>query len=91
MCIDIDECLLGPCPPHLICNNVDGNYNCDCPDGTVKNGTDCICKNLVKLRDRFFVMVIHTTYSYVAIIAHNCLYIATYQTCTENHDADTLM
>ena len=44
--IDIDECLSGPCPSDLICNNMDGNYSCDCPDGTMSNGTDCVCKNL---------------------------------------------
>ena len=47
LCIDIDECLSGPCPSDLICNNMDGNYSCDCPDGTMSNGTDCICKNLI--------------------------------------------
>ena len=45
LCIDIDECLSGPCPSHTICNNNDGNYTCDCPDGTIMNGTDCVCKN----------------------------------------------
>ena len=30
---------------------MDGNYSCDCPDGTMKNGTDCICKNLKLLHD----------------------------------------
>ena len=45
LCIDIDECLSGPCPSHMICNNNDGSYYCDCPDGTVKNGIDCVCKN----------------------------------------------
>ena len=44
LCIDIDECLSGPCTSDLICNNTDGSYSCDCPDGTVDNGTDCICK-----------------------------------------------
>ena len=44
LCIDIDECLSGPCLPNLICNNIDGSYSCDCPDGTMKNGTDCVCK-----------------------------------------------
>ena len=47
LCIDIDECLSGPCPSDLMCNNMDGNYSCDCPDGTVSNGTHCICKSLV--------------------------------------------
>lgn len=46
LCIDIDECLSGPCPSDLICNNTDGGYSCDCPDGTVRNGTDCICKSI---------------------------------------------
>ena len=40
-CIDIDECLSGPCPSDLMCNNMDGNYSCDCPDGTLSNGTHC--------------------------------------------------
>ena len=44
LCIDIDECLSGPCASDLICNNMDGSYSCDCPDGTMRNGTDCICK-----------------------------------------------
>ena len=49
LCIDINECLSDPpvCPSNLICNNMDGNYSCDCPDGTVRNGTDCVCKALV--------------------------------------------
>jgi len=47
LCIDIDECLSGPCPSDLICNNMDGNYSCDCPDGTMSNGTDCVCKSLI--------------------------------------------
>ena len=42
--IDIDECLSCPCLSDFLCNNVDGSYTCDCPDGTMKNGTDCICK-----------------------------------------------
>ena len=48
LCIDIDECLtvLDACPSDMICNNIDGNYTCDCPDGTMKNGTDCVCKNI---------------------------------------------
>ena len=41
LCIDIDECLSGPCPLTMLCNNNGGNYTCDCPDGTTKNGTDC--------------------------------------------------
>jgi len=48
LCIDIDECLSGPCPSDLICNNMIGNYSCDCPDGTMRSGEECICKNLVK-------------------------------------------
>ena len=45
LCIDIDECLSDPCPSDsLICNNKDGNYSCDCPGGTMDNGTDCICE-----------------------------------------------
>ena len=44
LCIDIDECLSGPCPSDLICRNTVGNFSCDCPDGTIDNGTDCICK-----------------------------------------------
>ena len=39
--IDIDECLLSPCNSDMICNNTDGSYTCDCPDGTIKNGADC--------------------------------------------------
>ena len=50
LCIDIDECLSGPCPSNLICNNMDGSYICECPDGTMKNGTTCICKKMMHLR-----------------------------------------
>ena len=47
LCIDIDECLTVPnaCASGLLCNNIDGSYTCECPDGTMKNGTDCVCKN----------------------------------------------
>ena len=48
LCIDIDECLSGPCPSHMICNNNDGSYSCDCPDGTMRNEADCVCKNIIK-------------------------------------------
>ena len=41
LCIDIDECLLSPCPSDMICNNVGGSYSCNCPNGTMKNGTHC--------------------------------------------------
>ena len=47
LCIDIDKCLSGPCSLTMLCNNIDGSYSCDCPDGTMKNGSECICKNLV--------------------------------------------
>ena len=47
LCIDIDECLSGPCASDLICNNMDGSYSCDCPDGTERSGADCICKKLI--------------------------------------------
>ena len=60
LCIDIDECLSGPCPSDLICNNTDGRYSCDCPDGTIDNGTDCICKYL-KLR----CMIVLLWYGYL--------------------------
>ena len=45
--IDINECEeeLYDCPDDMMCNNVVGNYTCDCPDGTMDNGTDCVCKN----------------------------------------------
>ena len=39
--IDIDECLSSPCSSDMICNNTDGSYTCDCPDGTIKNGSGC--------------------------------------------------
>ena len=45
LCIDIDECLSGPCPSDLICDNTDGNYSCGCPDGTMRSGAECICKD----------------------------------------------
>ena len=48
LCVDIDECLSGPCPSDLICNNMDGSYSCDCPDGTMRSGADCICKNQLR-------------------------------------------
>ena len=62
-CIDIDECLSGPCPSHFICNNMDGNYSCDCPSGTMKNGTDCVCKCL------HVVIVINCLGVYTIILA----------------------
>ena len=39
--IDVDECVSSPCPSDMICNNTDGSYTCDCPNGTVKNGSGC--------------------------------------------------
>ena len=48
LCIDIDECLSGPCPSDTICNNVGGSYSCNCPDGTSKNGTHCIGNGGIK-------------------------------------------
>ena len=45
LCIDVDECLSAPCPITMLCNNMDGNYTCDCPDGTTKNGTNCYLSN----------------------------------------------
>ena len=47
LCIDIDECLSGPCPSDLLCNNMDGNYSCDCPNGTISNGIDCTSKCVI--------------------------------------------
>ena len=47
LCIDIDECLSSPCRSDMICNNVDGSYTCDCPDGTIKNGADCNGNNFI--------------------------------------------
>ena len=41
LCIDIDECLSGPCPSHMIHNNNDGSYSCDCPDSTIEDGLAC--------------------------------------------------
>ena len=52
LCIDIDECLSGPCSSDLTCINMDGSYSCDCPDGTINNGTDCICK-------KFIILIVH--------------------------------
>ena len=49
LCIDIDECLSGPCPSEFLCNNIDGSYTCDCPDGTMRSGANCVCKDLISL------------------------------------------
>ncbi|OCT90352.1 hypothetical protein XELAEV_18018964mg [Xenopus laevis] len=34
--VDIDECLLKPCAHPAVCNNMPGNYSCDCPEGYTK-------------------------------------------------------
>ena len=37
-----------PCPDGMVCMNVEGEYDCDCPPGTSQdiNLTDCVCKSL---------------------------------------------
>ncbi|XP_018109128.1 adhesion G protein-coupled receptor E4 isoform X3 [Xenopus laevis] len=35
-CTDINECLLKPCAHPAVCNNMPGNYSCDCPEGYTK-------------------------------------------------------
>ena len=68
LCVDIDECLSGPCPSDTICNNIDGNYACDCPDGTMRSGADCICKDLISLK-----MYILTTYTTILSSQHSLI------------------
>ena len=41
---DIDECLAVVCPTNMICINTVGGYNCSCPQGTIRNGSNCDCK-----------------------------------------------
>ncbi|KAK2502809.1 hypothetical protein MC885_019080 [Smutsia gigantea] len=31
--VDVNECLLNPCPPLAICNNTQGSFTCKCPVG----------------------------------------------------------
>uniref|UniRef100_A0A8C9KWD5 Protein HEG homolog 1 n=1 Tax=Panthera tigris altaica TaxID=74533 RepID=A0A8C9KWD5_PANTA len=31
--MDVNECLLNPCPPLAMCNNTQGSYTCKCPVG----------------------------------------------------------
>ena len=52
LCIDIDECLSGPCPSHMICNNNDGSYSCDCPDGTIKDELACNGNNYKNIANK---------------------------------------
>ncbi|KAG5668883.1 hypothetical protein PVAND_016803 [Polypedilum vanderplanki] len=47
-CVDINECLINPCPSHLSCFNYNGGYSCrksSCPYGFRPNGTDCVYIN----------------------------------------------
>lgn len=43
-CIDIDECSLGQtlCPGHSRCINTRGSYRCECEDGWINDGIQCI-------------------------------------------------
>ena len=41
---DIDECTTGvaACGPHGICRNTEGDYDCDCLDGYINEGKQCM-------------------------------------------------
>ncbi|KAH6756717.1 hypothetical protein C2S53_000807 [Perilla frutescens var. hirtella] len=41
-CQDIDECMMSPCDPHLVCTNTPGSFLCSCPEGYHDNGKACI-------------------------------------------------
>ncbi|KAI6235670.1 Latent-transforming growth factor beta-binding protein 2 [Aphelenchoides besseyi] len=43
LCQDIDECRVGAaaCQPSARCRNVEGSYECRCPDGTLDAGRNC--------------------------------------------------
>ena len=47
---DINECMMPveyPCPDGMVCKNVEGWYDCDCPPGTLQeDSTICVCKSL---------------------------------------------
>jgi len=42
--LDINECLTLPCMQNLLCNNIDGSFECLCPPGTVMMGDECLGK-----------------------------------------------
>ena len=48
--LDINECMMPvecPSPDGMICKNVEGWYDCDCPPGTSQeDSTICVCKSL---------------------------------------------
>ncbi|XP_067950019.1 fibulin-1-like [Watersipora subatra] len=41
VCVDVDECELGRCPPSMSCTNIQGSFACSCLDGTFWNGDSC--------------------------------------------------
>jgi hypothetical protein len=41
-CIDIDECLAGPCSDHSTCSNTIGSFYCTCDDGYEINNGTCV-------------------------------------------------
>lgn len=50
MRIDVDECDedIHDCPSDATCENMVGNYTCNCLDDEATfNGTDCMCKTLL--------------------------------------------
>ncbi|XP_067831740.1 EGF-containing fibulin-like extracellular matrix protein 2a isoform X2 [Heptranchias perlo] len=51
-CVDVDECELDihSCQPSQACINTPGGYNCKCPDGYRRVGTECIDINECRFR-----------------------------------------
>ena len=49
--LDINECMMPvaySCPDGMVCRNVEGWYDCDCPPGTTANNlTGCVCELLM--------------------------------------------
>ncbi|XP_063693608.1 uncharacterized protein LOC134825361 [Bolinopsis microptera] len=44
-CVDIDECELDPCKDNEDCFNTDGNYHCECREGT-ERGEGGVCQEM---------------------------------------------
>ena len=83
LCIDIDECLSGPCPSDTICNNMDGTYACDCPDGTMRSGANCVCKSLISLKVYILTAytIIYATYLKYSANMHSGSYVSNTKVC----------